>query len=869
MESRRIRQTFLDFFKEKGHQIVPSAPMVVKDDPTLMFINAGMNPFKDLFLGNQPVEHARIADTQKCLRVSGKHNDLEEVGVDTYHHTLFEMLGNWSFGDYFKVEAIDWAWELLTERYGLDKDRLYVTVFGGDQGDGLPADEEARAQWRNHVPENRILDANKKDNFWEMGETGPCGPCSEIHIDLRSDEERAKVDGRDMVNQDHPQVIEIWNLVFMEFNRMADGSLVPLPNKHIDTGMGFERLAMAMQGVTSNYDTDIFTPLLDAISKACGKPYPKDDSQEAIAFRVIADHVRAVAFSIADGQLPSNTGAGYVIRRILRRAVRYGSSFLGMNEPFIHQLVAVLDAQMSDTFPEIKAQRGLIEQVIEQEEQSFLRTLASGMDRLAAATSGMNAGDELAGDVVFELYDTFGFPVDLTALIASEQKLKVDEAGFQSLLDAQKNRSREAGKITADDWQVVAESNGPTEFIGYDHTEASVALLRYREVTAKKKTFVQAVFDRSPFYPEGGGQVGDRGTLTAENGTSYKVLDTKKENNLIVHVLDRVPEVSAFQAQVDVALRAASARNHSATHLMHEALREVLGTHVEQKGSLVKPDGLRFDFSHFQKVTDDELARIESLVQSRILANHPCQEHRDLAIADAQAAGAMMLFGEKYGDTVRMIEFGSSKELCGGIHVPATGAIGPFRIESEGAVAAGIRRIEALTGEAAMEAQRHEREQLAGIRAMLKGAADPAQAIDDLLKTNAKMSKDIEAFQREAAGNVKGDLIGQLKQINGVNAIGAVLDLDAKNIKDIAFQLKAEQAPFFGVFGSKAGGKVTLSIAISDDLVESRDLHAGQMIRSLAQHIGGGGGGQAFFATAGGQKEEGLAPAIEEALNQL
>ena len=858
MESRRIRQTFLDFFKEKGHQIVPSAPMVVKDDPTLMFINAGMNPFKDLFLGNQPVEHARIADTQKCLRVSGKHNDLEEVGVDTYHHTLFEMLGNWSFGDYFKVEAIDWAWELLTERYGLDKDRLYVTVFGGDQGDGLPADEEARAQWRNHVPENRILDANKKDNFWEMGETGPCGPCSEIHIDLRSDEERAKVDGRDMVNQDHPQVIEIWNLVFMEFNRMADGSLVPLPNKHIDTGMGFERLAMAMQGVTSNYDTDIFTPLLDAISKACGKPYPKDDSQEAIAFRVIADHVRAVAFSIADGQLPSNTGAGYVIRRILRRAVRYGSSFLGMNEPFIHQLVAVLDAQMSDTFPEIKAQRSLIEQVIEQEEQSFLRTLASGIDRLAAATSGMNAGDELAGDVVFELYDTFGFPVDLTALIASEQKL-----------DAQKNRSREAGKITADDWQVVAESNGHTEFIGYDHTEAGVALLRYREVTAKKKTFVQAVFDRSPFYPEGGGQVGDRGTLTADNGTSYKVLDTKKENNLIVHVLDRIPEGSAFQAQVDVALRAASARNHSATHLMHEALREVLGTHVEQKGSLVKPEGLRFDFSHFQKVTDDELARIESLVQSSILANHPCQEHRDLAIADAQAAGAMMLFGEKYGDTVRMIEFGSSKELCGGIHVPATGAIGPFRIESEGAVAAGIRRIEALTGEAAMEAQRHEREQLAGIRTMLKGAADPAQAIDDLLKTNAKMSKDIEAFQREAAGNVKGDLIGQLKQINGVNAIGAVLDLDTKNIKDIAFQLKAEQAPFFGVFGSKAGGKVTLSIAISDDLVESRDLHAGQMIRSLAQHIGGGGGGQAFFATAGGQKEEGLAPAIEEALNQL
>ena len=869
MESRRIRQTFLDFFKEKGHQIVPSAPMVVKDDPTLMFINAGMNPFKDLFLGNQPVEHARIADTQKCLRVSGKHNDLEEVGVDTYHHTLFEMLGNWSFGDYFKAEAIDWAWELLTDRYGLDKDRLYVTVFGGDQGDGLSADDEARSQWQKHVADDRILAADKKDNFWEMGETGPCGPCSEIHIDLRSEAERAQIDGRTLVNEDHPQVIEIWNLVFMEFNRMADGSLVPLPNKHIDTGMGFERLAMAMQGAMSNYDTDIFTPLLDAISKACGKAYPKDDSQEAVAFRVIADHVRAVAFSIADGQLPSNTGAGYVIRRILRRAVRYGSSFLGMNEPFIHRLVAVLDDQMSDTFPEIKAQRGLIEQVIEQEEQSFLRTLASGMERLAAATSGMNKGDELAGDVVFELYDTFGFPVDLTALIASEQELRVDESGFQSLLEAQKNRSREAGKITADDWQVVAQSDGPTEFIGYDHTEAQVALLRYREVTAKKKTFVQAVFDRSPFYPEGGGQVGDRGTLTSDSGETFKVLDTKKENNLIVHVLDRVPEGTSFQAQVDVSLRASSARNHSATHLMHEALREVLGTHVEQKGSLVKPEGLRFDFSHFQKVTDEELARIEALVQSRILANHPCQEHRDMAIADAQAAGAMMLFGEKYGDTVRMIEFGSSKELCGGIHVPATGAIGPFRIESEGAVAAGIRRIEALTGESAMEAQRHERSQLQGIRTLLKGAADPAQAISDLLKSNAKMSKDIEAFQREAAGNVKGDLISGLQTINGIQVSGAILDLDAKNIKDLAFQLKAEHAPFFGVFGSKAGGKVTLSIAISDDVVEQHGLHAGNLVRELAPHIGGGGGGQAFFATAGGKNAGGLQAAIDAAIEKV
>ena len=869
MESRRIRQTFLDFFKEKGHQIVPSAPMVVKDDPTLMFINAGMNPFKDLFLGNQPVEHARIADTQKCLRVSGKHNDLEEVGVDTYHHTLFEMLGNWSFGDYFKADAIDWAWELLTDRYGLDQGRLYVTVFGGDEGDGLEADVEARTQWLKHVAEDRILNASKKDNFWEMGETGPCGPCSEIHIDLRSDTERAEVDGKDLVNEDHPQVIEIWNLVFMEFNRKADGSLEPLPNKHIDTGMGFERLAMAMQGVTSNYDTDIFTPLLDAISKACGKPYPQDDSQEAVAFRVIADHVRAVAFSIADGQLPSNTGAGYVIRRILRRAVRYGSSFLGMNEPFIHKLVAVLDAQMADTFPEIKAQRNLIEQVIEQEEQSFLRTLASGMDRLAAATSGMNKGDELAGEVVFELYDTFGFPVDLTALIASEQSLRVDEVGFQSLLEAQKNRSREAGKITADDWHIVAESKTSTDFIGYDHTDASVTLLRYREVTAKKKTFVQAVFDRSPFYPEGGGQVGDRGTLTSEDGTTFTVLDTKKENNLIVHVLDRVPQGATFEAQVDVSLRAASARNHSATHLLHEALREVLGTHVEQKGSLVKPEGLRFDFSHFQKVTDDELEQIESLVQSRILANHRCQEHRNIGIADAEAAGAMMLFGEKYGDSVRMIEFGSSKELCGGIHVPATGAIGPFRIESEGAVAAGIRRIEASTGESAMAAQRHERTQLQDIRTLLKGAANPASAIEDLLKSNAKMAKDIEAFQREAAGNVKGDLIAGFQSIRGIHVSGAILDLDAKNIKDLAFQLKAEHAPFFGVFGSTSGGKVTLSIAVSDDVVEGHNLHAGNLVRELAAHIGGGGGGQAFFATAGGNNADGLQAAIDAAIDKI
>ena len=871
MESRLIRQTFLDFFKEKQHTIVPSAPMVVKDDPTLMFINAGMNPFKDLFLGNQPITHPRIADTQKCLRVSGKHNDLEEVGVDTYHHTLFEMLGNWSFGDYFKAEAIDWAWELLTDRYGLDPECLYITVFGGDAGDGLPEDIEARTQWQKHVANDRILAADKKDNFWEMGETGPCGPCSEIHVDLRNAEERAKVDGRGLVNEDHPQVIEIWNLVFMEFNRMSDGSLVPLPHKHIDTGMGFERLAMALQGKQSNYDTDIFTPLLDAIATQSGRTYPGDDSSVAVAFRVIADHVRAVAFSIADGQLPSNTGAGYVIRRILRRAVRYGSSFLGMNEPFIHTLVDVLEGQMSGTFPELKAQKALIQQVIEQEEQSFLRTLASGMERLSVATQGMKPGEELAGKLVFELYDTFGFPVDLTALIAGEQQLKIDHQGFEGLLQAQKNRSREAGKITADDWQVVAEHQGATSFIGYDQVDAEVTLLRYREVEAKKKKFVQAVFDRSPFYPEGGGQVGDQGVLKSPEGSSFRVTDTKKENNLIVHVLDQVPVSSTgkFEAIVDVDRRGDSARNHSATHLLHEALREVLGTHVEQKGSLVKPRSLRFDFAHFQKVTDEELARVETLVQSRILENLACTEHRDMALADAQKAGAMMLFGEKYGETVRMIEFGSSKELCGGIHVPATGAIGPFRIESESAVAAGIRRIEARTGSAAMEAQQDERQQLEAIKAMLKGAADPAQAIGDLLQANAQLGKEIEGFQRAAAGNIKQDLLGQLQTIQGVQAIGAIVDLDSKNIKDLAFQLKAECAPFFGVFGSEKGGKVTLSIAVSDDVVEQRGLHAGNLVRELAGHIGGGGGGQAFFATAGGSNAGGLQAAIDSALDKL
>ena len=866
MESRIIRKTFLDFFAEKNHKIIPSAPMVLKDDPTLMFTNAGMNPFKDLFLGNSPVVHKRLADTQKCLRVSGKHNDLEEVGVDTYHHTMFEMLGNWSFGDYFKEDAIDWAWELLTERYKLNKADLYVTVFEGDKDDKLEVDSDAIKYWKKHVSEDRILTASKKDNFWEMGETGPCGPCSEIHIDLRSTEEKKTTKGSTLVNEDHPQVVEIWNLVFMEFNRMANGSLVPLPNKHVDTGMGFERLAMAIQGKKSNYDTDVFSPLINKLSELCGKKYTSGDNPNDVAFRVIVDHVRAVSFSICDGQLPSNTGAGYVIRRILRRAIRYGYSFLGFEKPFMNELVSALILSLGDAFPELTTQHKLIERVIKQEEESFLRTLAHGIALLQGHLKGMQAGDTLSGQTAFALYDTFGFPFDLTALMASESGMSVDEEGFNLELEGQKSRSRSAGKISTEDWVEVTPSEEKTEFIGYDHSICDCHILRYRKVEAKGKTSYQVVLDQTPFYPEGGGQVGDTGRLISGN-TQHDVIDTKKENNLIVHTLTELPSdpSATFQAEVNVANQVASSRNHSATHLLHEALRDILGTHVEQKGSLVRPENLRFDFSHFEKIESDTVQKIEDRVNDKILANIPLDEKRNLALEDAKKAGAMMLFGEKYGTSVRMIGFGSSKELCGGIHVSATGSIGTFRITTETSVASGIRRIEAVTGSGALSMAHHDRNALTQIRESFKGAKDLPKSVEELIANNAKLTKELEVLQRKEAGNVKGDLVKEMTNKNGINFIACELKLDAKSIKDLAFQLKSEHAPFVGVFASRNNGKAGIAVAISDDVISEKGLKAGDIVKELAGYIRGGGGGQPMFASAGGTYPEGIKEALSKA----
>ena len=866
MESRIIRKTFLDFFAEKDHKIIPSAPMVLKDDPTLMFTNAGMNPFKDLFLGNSPVVHKRLADTQKCLRVSGKHNDLEEVGVDTYHHTMFEMLGNWSFGDYFKEDAIDWAWELLTERYKLNKEDLYVTVFEGDKGDNLEIDADALQYWKKHISEDRILPASKKDNFWEMGETGPCGPCSEIHIDLRSEEEKNTTDGATLVNEDHPQVVEIWNLVFMEFNRMANGSLVPLPNKHVDTGMGFERLAMAIQGKKSNYDTDVFSPLIHKLSELCGKKYTSGDNPNDVAFRVIVDHVRAVSFSICDGQLPSNTGAGYVIRRILRRAIRYGYSFLGFEKPFMNELVSALIVSLGDAFPELKTQHKLIERVIKQEEESFLRTLAHGIELLQGHLKGMRAGETLSGKTAFALYDTFGFPFDLTALMASESGMSVDEEGFTLELEGQKSRSRKDGKVSTEDWVEVTPSAETTQFLGYDCTTCSCKILRYRKVEAKGEVFYQVVLDQTPFYPEGGGQVGDTGRLISENNQT-DVIDTKKENNLIVHTLTELPSdpAATFQAEVDVTNQLASSRNHSATHLLHEALRDILGTHVEQKGSLVRPENLRFDFSHFEKIESDTVQKIENRVNERILENIPLVEKRNLALEDAKKAGAMMLFGEKYGASVRMIGFGSSKELCGGIHVPATGSIGTFRITTETSVASGIRRIEAVTGSGALSLAHQDRHSLSQIRECFKGAKDLPKSVEDLIANNATLTKELEVLQRKEAGNVKGNLVKEITEKNGINFIACELKLDAKSIKDLAFQLKSEHAPFVGVFASRNNGKAGIAVAISDDVISEKGLKAGDMVKELAGYIRGGGGGQPMFASAGGTYPEGIKEALSKA----
>ncbi|GAA3587019.1 alanine--tRNA ligase [Flavivirga amylovorans] len=866
MKSQDIRSKFLSFFEEKKHSIVPSAPMVLKDDPTLMFVNSGMAPFKEYFLGNAEPKNNRISDSQKCLRVSGKHNDLEEVGYDTYHHTLFEMLGNWSFGDYFKKEAIAWAWELLTEVYGIDKDILYVTVFeGSDDADDLPMDTEAYDFWKQYTSEDRILKGNKKDNFWEMGEQGPCGPCSEIHVDIRSAEEKAKVSGKDLVNKDHPQVVEIWNLVFMQYNRKANGSLENLPDKHIDTGMGFERLCMVLQGVQSNYDTDVFTPLIREIETITKKKYGKLDKSD-VAIRVIADHVRAVAFSIADGQLPSNTGAGYVIRRILRRAVRYGFTFLDKKEAFIYRLVDVLSKKMGNAFPELKAQKQLIENVIKEEEQSFLRTLDQGLvllNRIVEETKG----DTVSGEKAFELYDTYGFPIDLTALILSEKGFKLDEKGFNAELQKQKNRSRAASEMSTDDWTVLFD-DAEEEFVGYDTLEANVKLTRYRKVVSKKDgEMYQLVFNVTPFYPEGGGQVGDKGYLEDAHGDVIYILDTKKENNVIIHFAKNLPKhiEETFKAVVDSKQRYRTECNHTATHLLHQALREVLGDHVEQKGSAVHSKYLRFDFSHFSKLTIEELRDVENFVNARIAGKLPLIEKRNIPKEEAIADGAMSLFGEKYGDTVRAIRFGQSIELCGGTHVKNTSDIWHFKIVSEGAVAAGIRRIEAITNDAVKDFYFENNRAYFEMKDLLNNAKEPVKALQNLQEENTNLKKQIESLLKDKAKSIKGELKSELQDINGIQFLAKKLDLDAGGIKDVAFELGSQFDNLFLLFGAEQNGKALLSCYISKELVASKELNAGQVVRELGKFIQGGGGGQPFFATAGGKNPAGIDEALEDA----
>ncbi|REG87546.1 alanine--tRNA ligase [Winogradskyella sediminis] len=870
MKSQDIRSKFLKFFEGKKHLIVPSAPMVLKDDPTLMFVNAGMAPFKEYFLGNAEPKRNRITDSQKCLRVSGKHNDLEEVGYDTYHHTLFEMLGNWSFGDYFKKEAIAWAWELLTEVYGIDKDILYVTVFEGSKDDdNLEMDAEAYDIWKQYISEDRILKGNKKDNFWEMGDQGPCGPCSEIHVDIRSAEEKAKVDGKSLVNMDHPQVVEIWNLVFMQYNRKANGSLEALPNKHIDTGMGFERLCMVLQGVQSNYDTDVFTPIIREIETITDKKYGTNEKVD-VAIRVISDHVRAVAFSIADGQLPSNTGAGYVIRRILRRAVRYGFTFLDKKEPFIYRLVDVLSKKMGEAFPELRSQKVLIENVIKEEESSFLRTLDQGLVLLNGIVEETQ-GDTVSGEKAFELYDTYGFPIDLTALILSEKNLKLDEKGFKAHLQKQKDRSRSASETSTEDWVVLFEDD-VQEFIGYDTQEANVKIARYRKVTSKKEgEMYQLVFNLTPFYPEGGGQVGDKGFLQDEHGDVVYILDTKKENNVIIHLVKELPEhiSESFKAVVSSEHRVLSSSNHSATHLLHQALRTILGEHVEQKGSLVKPQSLRFDFSHFSKVTLEQLHEIEDFVNARIEGKLPLEEQRNVPMEKAIEEGAMALFGEKYGDTVRTIRFGQSVELCGGIHVKNTADIWHFKIISEGAVASGIRRIEAITNQAAKDYYTQNNQAYLEMKGLLNNAKEPVKAIEQLQEENNNLKKQIENLLKDKAKNIKGELKNELTEINGIQFLAKKLDLDASGIKDVCFELGSQFENLFLLFGAEKDGKAILSCYISKELVANKGLNAGNIVRALGKHIQGGGGGQPFFATAGGKNPAGIEAALEAAKEYL
>jgi alanyl-tRNA synthetase len=874
MKSQDIRKAYLQFFESKGHLIVPSAPIVLKDDPTLMFNNSGMAQFKEYFLGNGTPKSKRIADTQKCLRVSGKHNDLEDVGFDTYHHTMFEMLGNWSFGDYFKKEALAWAWEFLTEVLKLDKDRLYVSVFEGNPAENVPFDQEAWDIWKQYVPEDRIILGNKKDNFWEMGDQGPCGPCSEIHIDLRTDAERAAVSGRSLVNADHPQVVEIWNNVFMEFNRKADGSLEKLPAQHVDTGMGFERLCMAMQNVTSNYDTDVFTPLIAKIEEITGLKYTSNEvkniSEEQnktnIAIRVIVDHVRAVAFAIADGQLPSNTGAGYVIRRILRRAIRYGFTFLNTKEPFINKLVEVLANQMGEFFPEIKSQQQLVTNVIREEEASFLRTLDQGLQLLENVVA-QTKGTEVSGAKAFELYDTFGFPKDLTALILKEKGMFFNESEFDAAMQEQKNRSRAASEVSTEDWSVLIPGNVET-FVGYDQTENEVKITRIRKVDSKKDgVLYQIVLNNTPFYPEGGGQVGDKGTLVSANET-IDIIDTKKENNLILHFAKQLPEnVNAdFVAKVNTDLRTSTSKNHSATHLMHLALRTILGTHVEQKGSLVNPNYLRFDFSHFSKVTEEELRQVEASVNAQIEAQLQLAEHRNIPIQKALDKGAMALFGEKYGDSVRMIEFGDSKELCGGIHVKNTADIWHFKIVSEGAVAAGIRRIEAITGEAVKDFFTQQENALASIAATLKNPQDTLKAVVSLQEDNAKLKKQIEQLLKEKAKNLKGELASQIQEINGVKFLATQVDLNPESAKDLAYELGTLGTNVFLVLATADDDKPMLTCYISKELVTEKNLNAGTVVRELGKYIQGGGGGQPFFATAGGKNVAGIKEALENAV---
>jgi alanyl-tRNA synthetase len=870
MKSQDVRATFLNFFKEKQHSIVPSAPMVLKNDPTLMFTNSGMAPFKEYFLGNAVPKSNRISDSQKCLRVSGKHNDLEEVGYDTYHHTMFEMLGNWSFGDYFKKEAIAWAWELLTEVYKIDKDILYVTVFeGSDDKDNLSLDQETYDYWKEIIPEDRILMGNKKDNFWEMGEQGPCGPCSEIHVDIRTPEEKAAVDGKTLVNEDHPQVVEIWNLVFMQYNRKANGTLEDLPSKHIDTGMGFERLCMVMQNVKSNYDTDVFTPLIREVETITNTNYGKDKETD-IAIRVIIDHVRAVSFSIADGQLPSNTGAGYVIRRILRRAIRYGFTFLDKKEPFIYRLVDVLSKRMGTAFPELKAQKQLIENVIKEEEASFLRTLDQGLILLDKIITDAPE-KEISGEKVFELYDTFGFPIDLTALILSEKGYTLDEKEFNEELQKQKNRSRAASEMSTDDWTVILE-NSEEEFVGYDSLETSVKLTRYRKVVSKKDgEMYQLVFDRTPFYPEGGGQVGDKGYLEVPNGDVVYILDTKKESNVIIHFSKNLPKHlnEALTAVVDKKQRYRTECNHTATHLLHQALREVLGAHVEQKGSAVHSKYLRFDFSHFSKLTVDQLRDVENFVNRRIAGKLPLKEKRNIPMQQAIDEGAMALFGEKYGDDVRAIRFGQSIELCGGTHVKNTSDIWHFKIKSEGAVAAGIRRIEAITNDAVKDFYFENNRAYFEMRDLLNNAKEPVKALQSLQEENTVLKREIEQLLKDKVKNLIGNLRSQLQEINGIQFLATKVDLDANGIKNLAFDLGKEHKNLFLVFGSAIKDKALLTCSISKELVEEKGFDAGKVVRELGKFINGGGGGQKFYATAGGKNPGGIKEALEKAKDYI